>query len=385
MEGVDLALLEEFGLDPDVLHLNHGAFGVAPIAVRREAEAWRDRAERNPNHFNAVELPGHVAQARSDAAAWLGVDAEAVGWVRNVSEGASAVLGSLDLGRGDEIVVCNHGYGAVRMAAEHWAARRGAAVRVASFPLGAEDDEIIAAFVAASGPRSRLVIVDQITSPTATVLPVAAIAAAVGVPVLVDAAHVPGSLQVDIEHLGVAYWVGNLHKWAFTPRGTALLWTREDLRPRTPPSVLSWQLHDGYAEAFDHPGTGDYSGWLAAPAGLDFWTRLGGWEQIDRQSAMLDAAQKQLADVLGTSLDGLPVTPAPTMRMVRLPDRLFGDGDDSATRAERQRLSSEYGIQVPTSRFEGEQVIRIAGAAYNTPEDYERLADALVAILAGNS
>jgi isopenicillin-N epimerase len=143
--------------------------------------------------------------------------------------------------------------------------------------------------------------------------------------------------------------------------------------------VLSWQLHDGYAAAFDHPGTGDYSGWLAAPAGLDFWTEVGGWEQIDRQSAMVEAAQKLLADALGTSLDGLPANPAPTMRMVRLPDRLFGD-DESETRAGRERLSSQFGIQVPTSRFEGTEVVRIAGAVYNTPDDYERLADALLTI-----
>jgi isopenicillin-N epimerase len=379
MGAVDLDLLEKFGLDPTVLHLNHGAFGVAPITVRREAEAWRDRAERNPNRFNGAELPELVAQARGRAAEWIGVDAESVGWVRNVSEGASAVISSLDLEPGDQIVVCNHGYGAVRMAAEHWATRRGGSVQVADFPLGAEDDEIVAAFSSVCGPRTRLVIVDQITSPTATVLPVAGIAAAVEAPVLVDAAHVPGTLPVDIEGLGAAYWVGNLHKWAFTPRGTALLWTREDLRHRTPPSVLSWQLHDGYAAAFDHPGTGDYSGWLAAPAGLDFWTEVGGWEQIDRQSAMVEAAQKLLADALGTSLDRLPANPAPTMRMVRLPDRLFGD-DESETRAGRERLSSQFGIQVPTSRFEGTEVVRIAGAVYNTPDDYERLADALLTI-----
>lgn len=373
---MDLALLETFGLDPDVLHLNHGAFGVAPIRVRREAEAWRDRAERNPNRFNTVELRELVPQARAEAAAWLGVDPESVGWVRNVSEGASAVLGSLDLEHGDQIVICNHGYGAVRLAAEHWAGRRGASVRVAEFPLGADDDQIIAAFADACGPRTRLAIVDQITSPTATVLPVAGIAAAIDAPVFVDAAHVPGTLPLDIAGLGAAYWIGNLHKWAFTPRGTAMLWTREDRRDGTPPSVLSWQLHDGYAEAFDHPGTWDYAGWLAAPAGLDFWTELGGWEQIGRQSAMLDAAQKLLADALDTSLDGLPVSPAPTMRIVRLPDGPLAKDPAAAV----ERLSTELNIEVPLHRFGDEPLMRIAGAVYNTPDDYERLADALIKI-----
>ena len=376
---MDLELLDKFGLDPNVLHLNHGAFGVAPISVRRQAEAWRDRAERNPGRFNGTEVKEFVAQARRFAAAWLGVRAESVGWVRNVSEGASAVISSLDLEPGDEIVVCNHGYGSVRMAAEHWAGRRGASVRMAEFPLGADDDEIIAAYAKTCGSRTRLAIVDQITSPTATVLPVAGIAAAVEAPVLVDAAHVPGTLPVDVESLGVAYWVGNLHKWSYTPRGSALLWAREDRRAGTPPSVLSWQLNDGFSEAFDHPGTWDYSGWLAAPAGLDFWTELGGWEQIDRQSAMIETAQQLLTDALGTSLDGLPVHPAPTMRIVRLPEQLLDTADDS--RRTRERLSEEFAIQVPMHRFQGQPVMRVAGAVYNTPDDYQRLAEALTKII----
>ena len=376
---MNLDLLDKFGLDPNIVHLNHGAFGVAPISVRRQAEAWRDRAERNPARFNGSEVTELVAQARRFAASWLGVPPESVGWVRNVSEGASAVISSLDLEPGDQIVVCNHGYGAVRMAAEHWAGRRGASVRTAEFPLGADDDEIIAAYAQVCGPRTRLAIVDQITSPTATVLPVAGIAAAVRAPVLVDAAHVPGTLPVGVEGLGAAYWVGNLHKWAFTPRGSALLWAREDRRAGTPPSVLSWQLNDGFAEAFDHPGTLDYAGWLAAPAGLDFWTELGGWEQIDRQTSLIDSAQQLLTDALGTSLDGLPVHPAPTMRIIRLPERLLDPGDGS--HGARDRLAEEFGIQVPMHSFDGEPLMRIAGAVYNTIDDYERLAEALTKII----
>ena len=111
---MDAALLEAFGLDPDVLHLNHGAFGVAPVVVRRAAAAWRDRAERNPHRFNRVEVSGLVAAARERAAGFLGVDPSCAAWVRNVSEGASAVLGSLDLQPGDELVISTHGYGAVR-------------------------------------------------------------------------------------------------------------------------------------------------------------------------------------------------------------------------------------------------------------------------------
>ena len=175
---VDSVLLEAFGLDPDVLHLNHGAFGVAPVAVRQAAAAWRDLAERNPNRFNRVEVGGLVAAARERAAGFLGIDPSRAAWVRNVSEGVSAVLGSLQLRSGEELVTSNHGYGAVRKALSHHAARAGARVVEATFPVGAEDDEIVSAYADACSSRTRLVVIDRITSTTATVLPVAAVAAA---------------------------------------------------------------------------------------------------------------------------------------------------------------------------------------------------------------
>jgi isopenicillin-N epimerase len=226
---VDPVILEAFGLDPEILHLNHGAFGVAPVAVRRAAAAWREHAERNPHRFNRVEIPGLVAAARERAAGFLGIDPSRAAWVRNVSEGVSAVLSSLELSRGQELVIGTHGYGAVRKALNHHAARVGARVIEAGFPVGAEDGMIVAAYAAACSRRTRLVVVDRITSPTATILPVAAVAAAaraVGARVLVDAAHAPGQLPDDIAALGADHWIGNLHKWAYAPRGSAILWSR---------------------------------------------------------------------------------------------------------------------------------------------------------------
>ena len=176
---MDSALLEAFGLDPDVLHLNHGSFGVAPVVVRRAAAAWRERAERNPHRFNRVEVSGLVVAARERAAEFLGVDPSRAAWVRNVSEGVSAVLGSLELHPGDELVISTHGYGAVRKALRHHAARAGARIVEAAFPVGAGDDAIVSAYAAACSRRTRLVVIDRITSPTATVLPVAAVSAAV--------------------------------------------------------------------------------------------------------------------------------------------------------------------------------------------------------------
>jgi isopenicillin-N epimerase len=373
---VDLALLEAFGLDPDVLHLNHGAYGVAPVAVRQSAAAWRERAERNPHRFNRVELGGLVAAARERAAGFLGVEPSRAAWVRNVSEGTSAVLGSLELRPGDELVTSNHGYGAVRMALRHHAGRSGARVVEAVFPVGASDEEIVAAYAGATSPRTRLVVADRITSPTATVIPVAAVAAAVSAPVLVDAAHAPGQLDDDIAGLGADHWSGNLHKWAYTPRGSAILWSRPGTS--VTPTVLSWRLGDGYAQSFDFPGTGDYAGWLAAADGLAYWEKLGGWDAVARRARLAADGRQRIAEALGTASGPLPVTPAPLMRLVRLPDGALTAPDQADSLYEA--LSQQH-VEVAPVYFEGAGYLRIAAAPYNTPDDYDRLAAIAASLL----
>jgi isopenicillin-N epimerase len=378
---VDLALAEAFGLDPGVTHLNHGAFGVAPVAVRQAAAAWRERAERNPHRFNRTEVSGLVAAARERAAAFLGVEASRAAWVRNVSEGVSAVLGSLDLRPGDELLAGADGYGAVRMALAARAARAGARVTTASFPAAAGDDEVTAAYAAACSPRTRLVVVDRVASPTAAVRPVAAVAAAVrsrapGAVVLADAAHAPGQLGDDIAALGADHWVGNLHKWAYAPRGSAILWSRPGAD--VTPGVLSWQLGDGYAAAFDYPGTWDYAGWLAAGDGLAYWAALGGWDAVARLSALVAEGQRTAAAALGVPLEGLPPAPAPAMRLVPLPAGAVTSDEQASALYE---ALSRRRVEVAPVFFGGAGYLRIAAAPYNTPDDYARLADAVLAEL----
>jgi isopenicillin-N epimerase len=375
---VDSVLLEAFGLDPDVLHLNHGAFGVAPVAVRQAAAAWRDLAERNPHRFNRVEVVGLVAAARERAAGFLGIDPTRAAWVRNVSEGVSAVLGSLELRSGDELLTSTHGYGAVRKALTHRAAGAGARVVEAAFPVGATGDEMVSAYASACSPRTRLVVIDRITSPTATVVPVAAVAAAVGggASVLVDAAHAPGQLNDDIAALGADHWVGNLHKWAYTPRGSAILWSRPGAA--VTPGVLSWRLEDGYAESFDYPGTWDYAGWLAVPDGLAYWEALDGWDGVTRLASLVTEGQKRVAEGLGVTLERLPVTPAPAMRLVPLPDGVLtspGQADGFYESLSRRR------VEVAPVHFAGAGYLRIAAAPYNTADDYDRLAGTVLEVL----
>ncbi|HVT68345.1 MAG TPA: aminotransferase class V-fold PLP-dependent enzyme, partial [Trebonia sp.] len=297
------------------------------------------------------------------------------------------VLGSLALGPGDEVVTGSHGYGAVRLALGRHAERAGARVVTARFPVGADDDAVVAAYAAACSARTRLVVVDRITSPTATVLPVAAITTAVtaaaartgaGTRVLVDAAHAPGQLADDIAGFGADYWIGNLHKWAYTPRGSAILWARPGAD--VAPSVLSWQLDDGFAAAFDYPGTWDYAGWLAVPDGLAYWRALGGWDAVAGLARLAGEGQQTVADGLGVALDGLPGVPARTMRLVPLPAGHLTTA--SQVDAFYEALSGQR-VEVAPVWFDGAAYLRIAAAPYNTADDYGRLAACARSLLAG--
>ena len=352
---------------------------------RRAAAARRDRAERNPHRFNRVEVVGLVAAARERAAGFLGIDPARAAWVRNVSEGVAAVLGSLELAAGDELVISTHGYGAVRIALSHHAARAGARVVEAVFSVGATDDEIVAAYADACSPRTRLVVIDRITSPTATVVPVAAVTAAVKAVrsdalVLVDAAHAPGQLADDIAALGADHWIGNLHKWAYTPRGSAIMWSRAGAV--VAPTVLSWTLLDGYAESFDYPGTWDYAGWLTVPDGLAHWAALGGWGGVARLAGLVTEGQQRVAEGRGVALDRLPVTPAPTMRLVPLPDGVLTSPDQANSLYEDL---SRRRVEVAPIHFDGAGYLRIAAAPYNTADDYDRLAGIVREVLGERS
>lgn len=383
MVGMPADRRSMFDLDPSCAYLNHGGFGVVPRVVSEVQNRWRLAEDTNPLRFNRLELHEAIAKARGAGAEFLGVPPDEMALVRNASEGVSTVLSSLGLGTGDEIVVSNHGYGSVRMAVEHWCTRSGARLVEARLRMDDGPAAVAAVFAEAVGARTRLVVVDDITSSTAWQLPVREVVTALrdrglGFAVLVDAAHAPGQCDQDIAGSGADFWVGNFHKWAFTPRGTAGMWLAPSWRTRVHPLVVSWGSGDPYPVNFDHLGTLDYSSWLSLPAGLDYWSGVGGWEQVRRSQELVAAGQRHVADRLGTSLDGLPSTPAPAMRLVRLPAGML-DGDASVDTLQG-RLSAEFGVEVPPIWFEDEGYVRIAGQVYNTASDYERLADALLAI-----
>jgi isopenicillin-N epimerase len=373
---VNRDLADAFELDPALTHLNHGAFGAVPRRVRAAQDRARAAVERAPMRAFRDVLPQSLAAAREAAAAFVGVPDDSVALVRNVTEAVGVVAQGLELGRGDDVVVSNHGY----LTAGWTLEARGATLRTATFAVDADPDEVVAAFVGAVTERTRLVVVDHITSPTALVLPVAEVAAAVApVPVLVDAAHVPGALPgVDVAALGVAYWAGNLHKWSYTPRAAAVLWAAPERRAALRPLVTSWSHGLDYPRRFDLQGTVDHSAWLAVPDGIAAWRDLGGWAQVARSAHLLVQGAELVRAALGTAspLGGIPS--APCLRLVALPDGVATTTE--AAEALWQRLYAA-GFVVPPVAFGGRGHLRLAAAPYNDEDDYARLAEALPKVL----
>jgi len=374
------AIRGEFTLDPGFLTLNHGSYGAAPRAVLAAQQEWRDRMEAQPSRFMVRELTPALREAASTLARFLGADADGLGFVENATAGCNAVLRSIAFAPGDEVLVLGHVYGAVRKAAAHIAGLAGAHLVEAplAFPRPTEA-QVLAALEAAITPRTRLAVLDHITSPSALVLPIAgmiALCRARGVPVLVDGAHAPGQVPLDLIALGPDWYAGNCHKWLMAPKGCAFLWAAPQHRATTHAHVLSHGLGAGLAAEFDWTGTRDPSAFLAVTEAIAFHARLGGPALMVRNRALAMEAGAMLAARLGTEV-GAPPEMAGSMAVVRLP--VAGTMQD-APLALRQRLL-DAGIDTPVTALEGALWLRLSAAAYNRAQDYAALAQRLPALL----
>ena len=391
---------DAFSLDPARTHLNHGSFGAVPRVVAEHQQRVRDRAESNPMRFFRVESPGLKAEARAVAADFLGVGADEVALVRNVTQSTSVVLSALHeqgrLGPGDVIVLNEQGYESVKRSVAHWCGRTGATYHVVSFSLDADEDCVVRAYrhafdlVEGRGDRVRLVVTDRITSPTGTLLPAAAICAAardVGALSFVDAAHVPGHVEATPAESGADFWTGTWHKWGFAPRGTSVLWVAEPERDGVRPLTTSWNHGQPYPLPFDTAGTDDYSSWYSLGAAVDFWRDAGGLEIGERGRVLLDVGAAVVDDAVrrtGLPRDGvrLPATASPCLRLVALPD---GVADTEASADAVYETLSNGMLECQVVAFAGRGWIRLSGAVYNEAEDYERLAEALPQAVAMSS
>jgi isopenicillin-N epimerase len=333
--------------------------------------------ERDPVAFLSRRLPDLLTDARDRVAAFLGADPGGLAFVPNATAAVNTVLASRDVRPGDRLVTTDHAYGAVRNAMRSVCDRSGASMVEVHVPLEAAGPEVVALIDQELDERTRLVVIDHVTSPTALVLPVDGVVAACrdrGVACLVDAAHAPGMLPVDVGAMGADYWTGNLHKWVCAPKGSAVLWVAPEHRDRLHPLAVSHGYGQGFITEFDWTGTADPTPYLAAPAAIDLLGGLG-WPRLWRHNhALALFGRDAVAGELGT---GVPVTEDRfgSMSLVELPPATVTSQAEGL--ALQERLFDEYRIEVPVTTWDGRAFLRLSAHAYNAPEEYERLAAAV--------
>lgn len=366
------AIREEWGLEPGYTTVNHGSYGATPRVVLAAQDAWRARMEAQPSRFMRLELPGALRAAAGRVADFLGAEADDLAFVSNATEGCNAVIRSRRFVAGDEILVLGHVYGAVRNTIQYVCSVSGAVMVEAPLPFPRpEPGAVVASVAGAITARTKLAVLDHITSSSAMVLPIAEMVAACrarGVPVLVDGAHGPGHVPIDLTAIDADWYTGNCHKWLNAAKGCAVIWARREAQAGLHPAVISHGYGHGFIAEFDWTGTFDPSAWLSVTAALDFHARLGGEALMARNVALAGQAAAALAARFGTET-GHGNGPAGAMAMVRLPS---GPTERAALLALRDRLLVA-GTDVPLQLHDGRPWLRISVQAYNELADFEAM------------
>ena len=380
-------------LDPSVVFLNHGSFGACPRTVLAAQREFVARMEREPVLFVHRDLEGLLDVARGSLASFLGADADDLAFVPNATAGVNTVLRSLRLEPGDEVVTTDHEYNACRNALDMVAQLWGARVVVAqvSFPLQ-DPAQVVDALTRCITPRTRLLLVDHVTSPTGMVLPVDRIVAAFaarGVDTLVDGAHAPGMLPLELRSLGAAYYTGNCHKWLCTPKGSAFLFVRRDRQAGIRPLAISHGANSTRTDRsrfrleFDFTGTCDASPWLAIPAALDFLSHLlpGGIPALMAHNRSLALrARDLLCNVLGTAAP-CPDSMIGSLASIVLPPLEREPVGVLGLDPLQLELWERWRVEVPVMRWASPRLrmLRVSPQAYNSFEQYEYLGHAVLA------
>ena len=381
-------MLRHWDLDPSITYLNHGTVGVAPRRVLARQQQIRDEIERQPSKILLRDVSGLVGlprgeptllrQAASIVAAFVNADASDVVFVDNATTAVNAVLRSLPLDVDDEILLTDHNYGATANVAKFVARERRAHVRVVTVPYPHVDSaRLTSAIAAAITPRTRVAVIDHIASESALVFPLAAIAPvcrARRVPILVDGAHAPGALPLDVPSLGVDWYAATLHKWAHAPRSCGLLWARRERQDGLHPPVISWGLDQGFTAEFDWVGTRDPSAWLAAPEGIAFLQEMGEAAIWRYNHDLAWRGAQLLADRWRTRL-GYADANIGFMATVPLPEALGRTPEDAT--ALRDALLFEDRIEVQVHASHDRLWARISAQVYVEIGDVERLAEAV--------
>jgi len=373
-----------FPLKEGAVYLNHGGFGVAPREVMAARAAILREIEEAPSPFFTHDYRGKWNSTAVCVAVRLGVAPDSLALVDNVTDGINAVLRAFAFKSGDEILTTSLTYGAIDLAAEHMARRYAATVVRMPIPFpNPSPARCLEALHAALTPRTRLAILDHVTSSTALVLPIAEMARICrerGTAVLVDGAHVPGNVPFDISAIAADWYVANLHKWYFVPRSCGLLWAAPDRRDGLVPNVLSWEIKREFPHSFEWTGTRDPSAWLSIPAAFAFMDRFREEKVRAHNHGLVRQGMALLTQAWKVRTD-TPDSMIGSMALVPLPDGIPYTTDEESRIRLQRRLWDRFGVEAnPSFAANGTIWLRFSAQIYNSLADYEKLARAVLAL-----
>jgi isopenicillin-N epimerase len=378
-------------LERGVAFLNHGSFGACPTEILRHQAALRAEMEAEPVRFLARELEGRLDAAREALGAFVGADPDDLAFISNATGGVNAVLRSRRLAADDELLTTDHAYGACRNTLDFVAGRSGARVVVATLPFPvASAEAIVDAVLAKVTPRTRLALLDHVTSPTGLVLPIERLVAELAsrsIETLVDGAHAPGMVPLDLRALGAAYYSANCHKWLCTPKGSAFLWVRRDRQADVHPLTISHGAtgmrpgRSRFRLEFDWMGTQDPTAWLTVPRAIEYLGGLvpGGWPALMARNRALALHARRLLCAAAATPPPCPDEMIGSLAAIILPDSPKTETGWRVPDPLQGRLFDAWGVEVPIMRWPAppHRLIRVSAQLYNHAEQYARLADAL--------
>jgi isopenicillin-N epimerase len=371
--------------------LNHGSFGACPKPILDLQTALRRQMEAEPVQFLWRRYEERLEPARQTLARFVGSPARDLTFVTNTTTGINAVLRSLALRPGDALLTTSLDYNACHNVLVEVTRRARARLIVVRLPFPVRGpDDIVSAVLRALTARTQLAMLDHVTSDSALVLPIARLVReleARGVPTLVDGAHAPGMVPLNLARLRPAYYTGNLHKWVCAPKGAAFLWAREDLQDDLQPTIISHgnnRRRSGFTpfqDRFDWPGTFDPTAWMCVGEAIRWMGSLlpGGWPEVRARNHALAVQARTLLCARWNVEAPCPPTMLGSMAAVPLPARLQARPPNGKIDADQLRLYDEVGLEVPFSRFGSPPVryLRVSAQLYNTIHQYHRLARAV--------
>ena len=369
-------LRSEWSLDFNYHHVNHGSFGAVPLCVQQEQNMWRERIQQNPVKFFARELKDLVADARGQVAKFLGQQGDQIALIRNTTEGANTVMRGFPLKSGDEVLVLNQEYGAVTKAVSRACSAANAKLVEIDVDYLDSDEIVISKISHQINSKTRMLVIDHITSATARTFPIYEISQLCkknSVVYVVDASHSPGTIDTDLDRLDADFWFGNLHKWVSAPLGVGVLRFAPRWQEVLRPLIVSWRDDEPYPFPWDMLGTVDPTSWLSAPRAIEFFSQLG-WERVRKANhdRMMYGRELVMAE-LGIKQDEIRVDFLP---LGVVPIRELQGGRDGAA-AVQAKIAEEHRVEVPISFIADKYYLRISGMLYNSPADYEALAMAV--------